>query len=155
MKIEDQVCTPEQAKKLKNLGVLQCAVWKWTERWMPYQNENWILDFNIHGNQMSAYSLSELGIALPNCISGMTIGKQGDEIDSQINFYATIDEYHDYDLDNIEIEDKSFVTEETEVQSRAALLLFMLDSKLLSVEQVNRCLMAHIELPETFKNLIS
>ena len=72
MDIEQQVCSLELAKKLKELGVKQESVWYWTEcnnpdygvigEWMLIQkpSKNW--------NQAAAFTVAELGVLLPKML---------------------------------------------------------------------------------------
>lgn len=62
MKIESQVCTLNQAKKLKELGILQQSYFVWGEN-----NRKVIEEWSIEGNEdvfYAAYSVAEIGIML-------------------------------------------------------------------------------------------
>lgn len=64
MKLEDQVCTPEQGRRLKELGIAQKSLFYWTgHKWgtMPRGS----CDFE-YGQQVSQFTAAELGIMLPD-----------------------------------------------------------------------------------------
>ena len=58
MKLENQVCTPDQGERLKALGVFQDSLFYWTHsKWgiMPMES----IDFK--GNPTSVFTVAELG----------------------------------------------------------------------------------------------
>lgn len=72
MKIEDQVCSLELAKKLRELGVTQNSLWYWVkygDEYIVISDEKLI----IHGgtpannNVFSAFTVAELGEMLNGC----------------------------------------------------------------------------------------
>lgn len=82
MKLEDQVCTLEQAKKLKELGIKSDSLWKWIYPAKPemisttygiyYHEQAMDIIEDNEGNEFDhaevpAYTVAELGVALgPN-----------------------------------------------------------------------------------------
>ena len=65
MKIESQVCLPEQGKRLKALGIIQESLFYWAgDKWgiMPKSS----IDFS--GDPTSVFTVGELGVLLPNKI---------------------------------------------------------------------------------------
>jgi hypothetical protein len=81
MKLEDQVCSLELAKKLKELGVNQASLF-WYKRWIPekgstYFPPEWKL--SLYGTStiddyecISAFTVAELGMLLPNNTEPLT-----------------------------------------------------------------------------------
>src|ERR1044071_3781768 len=70
MKIEDQVCTLEQAKRLKELGVVQESEFYWM-KWITVLEDGteheWKVVFNkAWGEYYSAYTVAESGVMLPD-----------------------------------------------------------------------------------------
>lgn len=115
--LESQLCTVEQAKRLKELGAPQNSFWYWTERWMPHQKDDWLLDYNKHGNQFAAFSVAELGQLLPWDI---VIAR-----DYKSNWIAT------FQADGLPENCTASFKSESEVEVRFKLLEFLLNHKLL------------------------
>lgn len=71
MKLEDQVCSLDQAKKLKELGIKQESLFLWVKRhgcsieYLAYINAIEISDFEYF---YSAFTVAELGKMLPRSI---------------------------------------------------------------------------------------
>ena len=70
MKVEEQVCSLELAKKLKDLGVKQESLWYWVK--IAEIDRQWILMHTdkVHEGfiYVSAFTVAELGEMLPNKI---------------------------------------------------------------------------------------
>lgn len=67
MKLERQVCSPELAVKLEELGLKQSSLYSWVKyfpngEWSIVSGEN--LHPEYHVEMVSAYTVAELGIAL-------------------------------------------------------------------------------------------
>lgn len=65
MKLEDQCCTLQQAKRLKELGIEQISYFVWDERGVI--TEGW----SVEGYEdifYSAYNVAELGLMLPKSL---------------------------------------------------------------------------------------
>lgn len=60
MKLKDQVCSLESAKKLKELGVKQDSLWYWE----TLRTTNYVLSL-VKGQGYSAFTVAELGEMLP------------------------------------------------------------------------------------------
>lgn len=63
MKLEDQVCTPDQGERLKALGIKQESLFYWTHSdWgiMPHSS----IDFS--GDPTSVFTVSEISAMLPD-----------------------------------------------------------------------------------------
>lgn len=125
IQLSDQVCSLIQAKRLKELGVNQESYFvhkineiqdvvstsqfkKWCEEYLPTCNDYY-----------SAFSVAELGIALPP--NGRTIFKVHDGWEFTI---GTSDW-------------KDWRRYSTEAQARAELLIYLIENKIVSVEEIN------------------
>lgn len=66
MKLERQVCSPELAVKLEELGMKQSSYYSWVKTkiagWLLMQSD--LLSPEIHNEVRAAYTVAELGIAL-------------------------------------------------------------------------------------------
>lgn len=79
MKLEEQVCSLEYAKKLKELGVPQESLWKYD----TLHNDKLVIDpFGYCDGYISAFTVSELGEGLQNDIWGLLefIQENNDEL---------------------------------------------------------------------------
>jgi len=82
MKLEDQVCSLDLAKKLKKLGVKQDGIWSWC-----CKNRKWSLEWSDSNEPIkateyaSAFTVAEIGEMLPIAING---GKAGKSISSEL-----------------------------------------------------------------------
>jgi len=136
MKREEQVCSLELAKRIKELGVKQSSAFYWT---VPKNDasdirayleahaveQNW-LEGMI--NKISAFTVAELGEMLP---ANLWNGK-GDKVR-----WLSIDENEDGEW-NIEyayecrgVYDESVQTAPTEADARAKMLIYLLENKLI------------------------
>lgn len=135
MKIEDQVCTIEQAKKLKELGVVQESylyhfkglgnddTWRITSKiFLPLAREE--KEFNNH--IYSAFTVAELGVA---------IGSGYYTYNGQNGLEWVCYNKHDVFIINGE-------RFPTEAQARAALLIHLIEKGTLKVDEVNKRLEA-------------
>jgi hypothetical protein len=77
MKLSDQVCSLELAKKLKEMGIKQESLFVWEYydencyaiKYFPYSINNKMTDIKIYGIELySAFTSSELGEMLPDTI---------------------------------------------------------------------------------------
>jgi hypothetical protein len=117
MKIEDQVCTEFQADRLKEFGIIQESLFYHTHSdWgvMPRKS----IDFS--GNPSSAFTVAELGILLPPGYDTM---------------YCTNDGWRGFDLDGQDMCDSK--TFDTEAEARAAMLIYLLETNLITPAEVN------------------
>lgn len=147
MKIENQVCTLEQAKRLKELGVLQYSYFSWcgeegqrlmdngrdgmaVQEWVFVANTEPVNNMqadhreNVPGAKpfAAAYSVAELGEMLPpeycsiRCETHGSIGWESWQRGGLLPLIAFA----------------------TEAECRATLLIRLIESKLITVEQVNK-----------------
>ena len=144
MKLEQQVCTLEQAKKLKELGVEQKVLyqWKvndvqtvvidtpmamWIERYVP----------PVGNAFYAAFTVAELGVMLPE-----EIGHKYNEHSSYYYMQGHSDVpvkspklwviwYEDNDLSpELEVLNMQFAAGDTEAEARAAMLIYLLGNHL-------------------------
>ena len=115
MKLEDQVCSLELAKKLKKLGVNQESLWYWhfNEKHCPDDH------INLHkdGNNCSAFTVAELGEMLPK---------------------ASSYKHEDYSWCSLFVnEEPAYMAhreyDETEANARAKMLTYLLENKLIEI----------------------
>jgi hypothetical protein len=118
MKIENQVCTLEQAKKLKELGVCQESyLYHVKDITTPgtLSGKEKII-FNQH---WSAFSVAELGVMLGN------MAHYPHRSDRNEYWYVYLDKYEQY---------------KTEAEVRAAVLIFRLERGAITIAEVNHLL---------------
>ena len=68
MKLQDQVCTLEQSKRLKELGIDQQGLYEWRKM---DEYEKYFIDHPSSPNEMSshiatAFTVAELGVMIPS-----------------------------------------------------------------------------------------
>lgn len=144
MELKDQVCTFEQAKRLKELGVKQESLFYYfqqTENDDPDVISCDIKDFFNHAIFHSAFTVAELGDMLPKILPcesydyGMVLVQNFPDGKEQSNYtteYISIDSDMDY-VGSIFEEEGS-----TEAESRASMLIFLLESEVINVEDLNK-----------------
>ena len=120
MQLANQVCTLDQAIKLKSLGIDQVSDKVWgknnctlTETWSIEGDEN---EF------YSAYSVAELGVMLPSGYDTMHITGNG---------------WAAYDLDGETV----LVHYKTEAECRAAMIIHLLGTNIITAEECNKRLL--------------
>jgi len=148
MKIENQVCTLEQAKKLNKLGVKQGCSLFFFDTWMADKNK---LQFNSSHSDgdykdaqscFSAFSVAELGVMLP-----MNLFSEDKKYSTEVYKYDVSDEQ---ELENIvwsasysepfQLYAKSLILCEpnlTQAQAMAELLIKVIELKYDNVESIN------------------
>jgi len=157
MKIENQVCTLEQAKRLKELGVQQDAymsfVWfinservnlhrtitakKLTDHAQKkYESAN-------HNNKVcAAFTVAELGVMLPEDLYIPYKGNSGKKrkYPQHLHCFKQLK----YSVNYTGGESREFLTQhgDTEAEARATMLIHLLKNNLLTAEEVNQRLNA-------------
>lgn len=128
MTIEDQVCSLELAKKLKELGVKQVSLFFYFEDRVEahahhsFENRLYLSNEEINSPDQkyaSAFTVAELGEMLP---TGIWSGKQNDEkiVCWNQTFQKTLDEDIEFYGD-------------TEADARAKMLIYLLENKLITL----------------------
>lgn len=125
MRIENQVCSLELAKRLKELGVKQESSLFWTERWMPHQTQDWLLDLNRHGNQIAAFTVAELGEMIPEKINFRE--------PYLVELPTRVGDGWVYELPIVAPPTLEVTTASTEADARAKMLVYLLETKLVTV----------------------
>lgn len=124
MKLEDQVCSLELAKRLKELGVKQESYFYWVEdrgEWVVRRNRS--LGF-VHLLNCSAFTVGELGEMLPEDTPSdrtacwMQVSEDGDET------------YWDNVNDGEGVPDPHIIRGGTEADMRAKMLIYLIENKL-------------------------
>lgn len=127
MKIENQCCTLEQAKKLKELGVVQRRS---GFIWVGNGRKNW-LEFHQGQNGLAvAYNVAELGVMLPDSLP-IEDGNNWSWYHRH-NWKGESVGYSAYGAKSIE---QAWFT--TEAEARAAMLIHLLETGKITAEQVN------------------
>ncbi len=119
MKLEDQVCSLELAKKLKELGVGQVSSYKWYHM----MNGEWYLQkpefqgaISGHHGDYSAFTVAELGEMFPK-------GIKSEKLESGV-FLVThheLDTHHEYKKGK------------TEANARAKMLIYLIENNLIKI----------------------
>lgn len=160
MKIEQQVCTLNQAKILKEFGVNQKSIWYWemmkqpvmegcaTERVQLYANVGHIVPRGVVQAVYSAFTVSELGLMLPDTLIkhfDFPSYKIPESKEYAIDFHTWFcPDQNDYRLfgcrydhfGNVNIATQTYYG--TEAEARAALIIHLIEERLLTVEEINQ-----------------
>lgn len=124
MKIEKQVCILRQAQKLKELGIKQESLFRWSN------NSDWEIMQGEHTNtdDCSAFTSSELGKMLyPNSITDKA---------------PILHDNKKWELNEKFTWGTIKVSKDTEAIARASLLIYFIETKNLTVETCNERLLA-------------
>jgi hypothetical protein len=142
MKLQDQVCTLEQAKKLSELGINQKSLFYYTQDNTPlnsnlatwgYRQENmpvyvkYLRQSDISTSDLffeySAFTVAELGMMLPS--ETLTIRRGSEYL-----------EFPNWEWEN-EGQQKGWGCFDTEASARADHLIMLLENNLIKVKEVN------------------
>jgi len=125
MKLEDQVCSLELAKKLKELGVKQESLFRWNEGDGIEDRLEYIPAFSNKTHELvSAFTVAELGEMLPGNTSGLYFVTQKGLMGN--SWY----------VDALTVVGHSKVcltTAETEADARAKMLIHLIENKLITL----------------------
>lgn len=130
MNIQEQTCTLEQAIKLKELGVLQNSIFHWRPAKSPNHKEE--VATGWHSESIgSAFTCGELGLLLNGIIGPPDIvgSHYTEHFGHWVCFYQCFRNNELFDLNQ---EDGP-----TETQARADMLIWMIESKTCSIDEVN------------------
>lgn len=125
MKTKQFVCTLQQAKRLKELGVKQKSIFYWEGnldstayfiRYIDYENKK------IWEDTFSAFTVTELGIMMPPHI---------------LSIKTDFNKYLCYSTSNTVVTDK-MCEGSTEAEVRAAMLIHLLESNLFGVKDITK-----------------
>lgn len=122
MKLESQVASLQLSKKLKELGVVQESAFYWE---INLRND-WTLYFEYGEPRMnanaSAFTASELGVMLPDGIGSFKTSTKGYSCRGSIGYASGF----------------GFQKADTEANARAKMLVYLLDQKIIPVDEVNK-----------------
>jgi hypothetical protein len=154
MKLQDQVCSLEQAKKLKELGILQTSShfqWVGDENHIPEgETSPWVwVDTTAAVNSLqqdhrdnielkfiaSAFTVAEIGMMLPdNYGTWLTSSsKSGDRVFSTFQWTPIMD--HPKVTANVTTATPAF---KSEAFARAELLIWLLEKQALTISKINQ-----------------
>ena len=137
MKLEDQVCSLELAKKLKELGVKKESLFYWADGELVIGTD---VDLLLENNKTrslawdamyieldnfeiySAFTVAELGEMIPYCYNSMRCN--GKDSENKEDFYVC------YDLDEGFENSQS---EKTEANARAKMLIYLIENKFIEI----------------------
>ena len=123
MKLQDQVCSLELSKKLKELGVNKESYWYWHKGELEDEDDldDWAENhLGVHENAIHAYTVAELGQMLPKEESIVTMIFTNSRCQMAILGY--------------EWKDKSIgqsIEADTEADARAKMLIYLLENNLI------------------------
>lgn len=162
LSLEDQVCAIEHAKRFDEIGITQKSLWYWCEskdkdiKPEILQGTLNYYDYNTTEKQISkiysAFTVAELGKMLPEIITKIH-HLSNNKV--KIIPYDLIFIKHDNTLDYshitcsnngfLKINDSLFPPEiifrdTTEANARAKMLIYLLENKLITAEEINKCL---------------
>jgi len=142
MNLENQVSSLVLSKQLKDLGIKQESLWVYVDTLRGYKiilNRPDSDIFKVSREQISAFTVAELGEMLPTVIeleSKLTgkkekkgMGFLADDIEVQTNNFYGVEKYRIF---IIEI-GKFQVSEKTEADARAKMLVYLLENKLIHI----------------------
>ncbi len=127
MHLEDQVCSLELSKELKELGVKQESLF-W---WCRYSNENsYYLAYGKRTDQISAFTSSELGDMLPDKLKEEAIAT-----DYKCHYWLSVSkDDKTWEVSYCGTSDagcKQVILSNNEVDARAKMLIYLLKNNLL------------------------
>ena len=134
MKLPSQVCTLEQAKKLKALGIVQDAYFIWGEQGVI--TESW----GVEGNEdvfYSAFTVAELGTMLPATIDGLKLPQWPIGFKEAAPTYGMQYRWDAHDAHH-RVYPLHVVFGDSEAQARADLLICLIADGKVSAEEVNQ-----------------
>lgn len=126
MDIKNQTCLIEQSKKLSELGIIAASMFWHTINVDPITPVD-IIEKWQHSNfdnceKYPAYTVAELGVMLP-ALSHSWVTKGNSYFNCSDNFNVGI---------------SNIFSENTEAEARAALLIYLLEEKIITPEEVNQ-----------------
>lgn len=150
MKPEQQVCTLQQAKRLKELGLTQQSIFcfigdenpdpKYNTPMQLYYSENARTDIgkSWYDNRIAAFNVAELGELLKEHPDGSYYSDHlGDWLWQILSFDVDSDEYPA----GFKVTHSSDGEFETEAEARADQLLFMIENKLVDIDYLNEIML--------------
>lgn len=152
MKLEQQVCALEQAKRLKELGItckpffyhvhLPETKYRSGNHW-TIGDSHFIEGMTDIQELLPAFTVAELGVMLPRGIKHKDgeyyfMSSHSNGVDDREGKIVVWYEDNNLDPENEVLE--QYFSEDSEAEARAALLIYLLENKLITAEQVNTSL---------------
>ena len=150
MKLQDQVCTLEQAKKLKELGVIQKSIFCLIggdnpdlQNFTPYyirltEDARTSVGSSWYKHRISAFTVAELGVMLPEYYPSWRF-----KFKDQYKWIATVICSPKPDgIDDIHTAHEFDRIADTQAEALATLLIALLEENVITVEEVNERLTA-------------
>lgn len=171
MRIEEQICSIEQAEKLKELGVVQSSCFYYVNNWRnpkfePVNDGEHVIQGSerhftrIRGQErsaevefVSAYTATELGVLLPNILPHETVNygivlrqslPDGKALDYYMAEYMEV--YTDLDYGATVFCGAG----ETEAQSRGNLLIYMIETGHIKIDEINNTYCPSMDITSCF-----
>lgn len=141
MKLENQVCTQQHAKRLSELGIDGSpSLYNWLQDWD--NDGNWCVTSISADGAFPAFTVAELGEMLPEriqyanreCFISSEKNDRG-EIKWEVGIFTVAKK-------NNATKPIKYLMGKTEAEARASLLIFLLETKFITVEEVNQRLAA-------------
>jgi hypothetical protein len=155
MKIENQVCLLEQAKRLKELGVAQTGLFTYNQHSYKIagaaEDGFWsVLMKRTSDSFYSAFTVAELGVMLPDYLpntGNLEIGKAGTDhfnINRTVNKWWYNVSYWTWETKEtrsgdiyLSRKDLHLQQKDTLAQAMGEMLIFLLENNLITAEEVN------------------
>ncbi len=136
MKIENQVCPFEHAKRLKKLGVMQESLHYYSEKFgiVTKTRSGFAI---VESMQPGAPDLLKEDITLNEYYAAFTVAELGIALPYSINSAAMIIE-NGNDIKYVSYPRIKTTFGTTEAQARANMLIWLLDNKYITADEVNR-----------------
>jgi len=136
MKLEDQLCTLEQAKRLRELGITSEGYFLLNDKGEAF--ESWMLE-GTEDRFYSTFTVAELGVMLPGIINKckLTQWPISGATEETIS-YGMQYRFRGNDPVNYGVFPSSTIFGDTEAIVRANLLIAILEEKVLTAEECNK-----------------
>ncbi|MCU7550320.1 hypothetical protein OCK74_14455 [Chitinophagaceae bacterium LB-8] len=131
MVLKDQICPLVHAKRLKEFGIIQESLLYYNDRGIVIKiqsdfialelksaDADWVIE---EGNYVSAFTVAELGAALPNSINGIQLIMENSEEVKYVSYPRIKTTFG-----------------RSEAQARANMLLWLIENKYVSAREVNK-----------------
>ena len=135
MNLEQQVCTAEQGEKLWELGVRMPSLCHWDMGTVSITPNPVLVQYR-KGLDVPAYTVAELGKML-TLAYGLHVNK-GVFFGGNCSYVKGRNGYEPRIVPHDNIYSKSNSGDETEAQQRAALLIWAIENKHVSVDEINK-----------------
>lgn len=143
MKLEEQVCSLELAKRLKELGVKQDSYFYWVETPIitPPQYElgsakeiaSWAGPYE-KANKISAFTVAELGKMLPKKLEHLKQNPNLLRLEFGFQCDISIAYYYDTEMTNKRIELSE--RDKAEANARAKMLIYLIENNIIKGEEL-------------------